>query len=261
MTLVMSEIVGQKGVCSLLNKMYERGDILQSLEVEGLLKEAEVSGDIFSQLRSSGLFMDSPNGFYISTTGKKITLLLKAINGDEEISEIFQQLINLYPSFRPYELITESVTDYFIDGLCLRPDFIRVLICSPWIRLDEEHLSDLKGAVSKAFTRYKNLQILIITKPKKDYHNWGASVETFEVLMDLGAEIVTQSKLHTKLYISEPGQYGGAHYAILGSENLTGRRNIELAIKIQDDNYILQKLHNYFNDIWQGSTMLKEVKI
>jgi len=255
----ISEVVGQKGVYFFLNRMYEIRDVVKTLELDQLIEEANISQSLFSDLTNTGLFIGTPQGFYISSLGKKVTLLLRTINGESDISDLFNQLAYLYPDLRPYELITENITDYFIDSIERHSDFIRIYICSPWIRLDEIHLKKLQGSVLKASSRYKNLQILLITKPKEGYRNWKASEETFKILMSLGAEIMTHSKLHTKLYISEPGPYGGAHYAILGSENLTGRKNIELAIKIENDNDILRKLNQYFYEIWQESQILKEV--
>jgi hypothetical protein len=256
---LISEVVGQKGVYSFLNRMYEIRDVVGASDLDQLIIEGNISQNLFSDLTNCGLFIGTPQGFYISSLGKKVTLLLRGINGDSDISELFYQLSYLYPELRPYELITENITDYFIDSIERQPDFIRIYICSPWIRLDETHLRKVQSAVLKASSQYRNLQILIITKPKEGYRNWKASAETFKVLRSLGAGIMTHNKLHTKLYISEPGPYGGGHYAILGSENLTGRKNIELAIKIENDNEILRKLNQYFYEIWQESQILKEV--
>lgn len=255
---LISEIVGQKSAYSFMNRTYERGDIINAVEMVSLMKETGVSDDLFSELANSGLFIESPDGFYISSLGKKATLLLRAINDYEEISEVFQQLTYLYPSLRPYELITENITDYFISSLYNRPDFIRIYICSPWIRLDENHIEQIKNAIYTASKRYINLQILIITLPLEQYRDRKA-IETLRALKQIGAEIVINRKLHAKLYISEPGPSGGSHYAIFGSENLTGRRNIELAIKIENDNQILRRLSLYFHEIWQDSQILEEV--
>ena len=255
---LMSEIVGQKGVYHFLNKIYEKRDILSSSEINKLLNEVKVPDEVISELNKMGLIIENPNGFYISSLGEKITLLLRAINNEEEILGILQKLTYLHSLQRPYELITESVTDYFINTLYANPDFIRLYICSPWIRLDKTHIKKIKSAILEASKLYANLQIHIITLPLTRYRDREA-IHTLKVLKELGAEIVINKKLHAKLYISEPGPRGGSHYAIFGSENLTGRKNIELAIKIQYDNEILRKLNLYFYNIWQKSKILKEV--
>jgi len=254
----ISEVVGQKGVYTFLNKMKEISDSVKTSDLEQLIVEANISQNLFSDLANCGLFISTPKGFYISSLGKKVNLLLKVINGDSDISELFNQLNDLYPDLKPYELITANITDYFINSIERYADFIRIYICSPWIRLDEIQLNKFQGAVLKASRLYSNLQILIITKPKEGYHNWEASAATFKTLRSLGAEIVTNNRLHTKLYLSEPGPYGGLHYAILGSENLTGRKNIELAIKIEKDNKILRKLNQYFYEIRLECQISKE---
>jgi len=265
MTL-MSEIVGQSGAYSFLDKVYSKGDIATNDELLNLMEEIGVSNNLFSDLISSGLLIGRPEGYYISSLGKKITLLLRAINGDEEILGVFQQLRYLYPSLQSLDLITEDITEYFINSLYLRPDFVRVLICSPWIRLDEDHLIKLYSSMYKASKKYTSVQLRVISLPPAGYYDWKASIRTFKLFHNLGGEIVfhkrrrnNKFRLHTKLYIVEPGPQGGSHFAIVGSENLTGKRNKELAIKIENDNEILRKLNLYFDEIWQESEISKEV--
>jgi hypothetical protein len=258
MAYLMSEVVGQKGVYPFLTRIYEIGDIVRSSQINELIEETNISQNIFWELTHLGLFISTPGGFCISSLGKKVTILLKGINGDSDIYELFNELSNLYPNLRPYELITENITDYFIDSLYSRPDFIRVYICSPWIRLDENRIEKIKNAIFTASKRYPNLQISVITLPLERYRDKKA-FETIKVLKQIGAEIVVNPRLHAKLYMSEPGPLGGSHYAIFGSENLTGRGNIELAIKIENDNEILRKLNQYFYEIWEESQILKEV--
>jgi len=231
---VVSEVVGQKGAYPFLNRIYQVGDVVTASKLEELIAQSDISQQLFSDFTSTGLFISAPEGFYISSLGKRVVVLLRCINGDSSAVELFNELTSLQPESKPYELITESVTDYFIDSMDKHCDFIRIRICSPWIRLSDEHLERLKAAAAKASRMYKNLQILVITLPKKGYRNWKAS-------------------------ISEPGPYGGSHYAILGSENLTGMGNIELAIRIEHDNEILRKLNLYFDEIKEKSDLLKEV--
>lgn len=258
-SLLLSEIVGQKGIYQFLDKVYEHQGTIKSNELIELTEKIGITQAVFSELNRAGLFVGTIEGFYISTLGTKVTLLLKAINEDKELSEVFRELTYLYPELKLYELITSDITSYFIDSLLLSPNFIRIYICSPWIKLNQDHLERIRQAVLKARLKYENLEILIITKPREGYHNWEGSKETFRVLRELGAKVVTNKKLHAKLFISEPGPFGGIHYAILGSENLTGRRNIELAMKIENDNEILDKLTRFFFEIQEESEILEEV--
>lgn len=256
--LLMSEIIGQKGVYSFLDSVYESHEVISSVKMANLVNEAGMSDGALSDLALSGLLAESPDGFYVSSLGKKTTLLLRAVNGKEELLEIFRKLAYLYPQLKPYELLTSNITDFFIDSLSYRTDFIRIYICSPWIKLEEEQLRKIKHAIFKATSRYQSIQIFVITLPTNRYRDKKA-IETLKELKQLGAEIMTHEKLHAKLYISEPGPYGGIHYAIFGSENLTGRKNIELGIKIENDNEILWRLTEFFRNIQEESEILKEV--
>jgi len=257
---LLSEVVGQKGVYYFLKHTYEIMDIVRSSKINELIDKTNISQNIFSELTKLGLFISTPGGFYISSLGRKVTLLLKGINDDIDIHKLFNELSNLYPNLnlRPYELITENITDYFIDSVYNKPDFIRIYICSPWIRLDENRIEKIKNAIFTASKLYPNLQISIISLPLERYRD-STAIETIKALKQIGSEILVNPRLHAKLYMSEPGPVGGSHYAIFGSENLTGRGNIELAIKIENDNEILKKLNQYFYEIRQKSQILKEV--
>lgn len=254
----MSEIIGQKGVYSFLDSVYESLEVIHSVKMANFLNEAGMSDDVLSDLALSGLIVEGPDGFYISSLGNKVTLLLRAINGKEDLPDIFRKLTYLYPQLKSYELLTSNITDFFIDSLSYRTDFIRIYICSPWIRLEQEQLGKVEQAIFKATSRYQSIQIFVITLPTNRYRDKKA-IETLKELKQLGAEIMTHEKLHAKLYISEPGPYGGIHYAIFGSENLTGRKNIELGIKIENDNELLGNLTNFFREIQEESKFLKEV--
>jgi hypothetical protein len=205
---LISEVVGQKGAYPFLHKTCQIRDVITTSKLDELIAEFDISQELFSDLTNIGLFTGTPQGFYISTLGKKAVVLLRCLNGDCSNNDLFNELASLQPESRPYELITEGITDYFIDSVDKYCDFIRIRICSPWIRLSDEHLEKFKAAVAKAYRMYNNLEISVISLPKERYRNWKASIPTFKTLMDLGATIVTIKDLHTKLYmyvVSESG--------------------------------------------------------
>ncbi len=259
--LLMSEIVGQAGAFPFLDKFYEAHKILSSDEVSGLTKEAGITDRLFSDLSSAGLLEGATSGFCISSLGEKVLLLLRAINDKEDLTEVYRKLTYLYPELKPYELVTEDITGLFIDTLLSRSDFIRIYICSPWIRLEEEQLDRIKNSVLKAMNRYNSIQIFIVTLPLRRYRYPEGLTNGVTELKHIGADVtvITNAKLHAKLYISEPGPYGGVHWAIFGSENLTSRHSIELGIKIENDNEILGKLTNFFQKIQEEGKLLEEV--
>lgn len=257
-SLLMSELVGQRGIYSLLDSVCESPGTISSIQISNFLRNLEISADTFLDLVVAGLMVENPDGYFISSLGKKVTLLLHAINEKEQLSEVFRKLTYLYPHLKPYELLTSNITDFFVDSLSYRTDFIRLYVCSPWIRLGQEQLRKVKQAILRATGIYPSIQIFIITLPINRYRD-KIAIGTLRELKQLGAEIMTHDKLHAKLYISEPGPRGGIHYAIFGSENLTGRRNIELGIKIENDNELLGKLTSFFRDIQEEARILEEV--
>jgi len=261
MKSLMSETVGQRGAFPFLDKFYKAHKIFSSTEVADLINEVGITDRLFSELFSAGLLEGATSGFYISSLGERVALLLRAVNDKEDLTEVYRKLTYLYPELKPYELITENITGLFIDTLLSRSDFIRIYICSPWIRLEEEQLDRIKNSVLKAINRYGSMQIFIVTLPLRRYHYPEGLTNGVTELKRLGAEVtvVTNAKLHAKLYISEPGPYGGIHWAIFGSENLTGRQNIELGIKIENDNELLGKLANFFRKIQEEGKLLEEV--
>jgi hypothetical protein len=252
-----SEIVGQKNVYPFLNSVYELHSTISNHKVRSLINNYKLHEFIYEDLVRCGIFNHTAKSIYLSSLGEKIILFLRGINEADTLSEIIHKLNNLTVHSRKYELITDNITGYLINRLYQNPNFIRLYICSPWIKLDNQYISKLKSAYFEASKKYSNIQIKIVTLPPDGYHNWRASENTFNELRSMGAEILHHKhkkdniyKLHTKLYIAEPGPNGGEHFAILGSENLTGRGNTELAIKVENDNSILFNLTEYFNTIY-----------
>ena len=70
------------------------------------------------------------------------------------------------------------------------------------------------------------------------------------------ADIVCHPNLHTKLYIIWSKE---RQVAIFGSENLTGVRNIELGIYV-DDPVITNKLYRYWIEIYDASEIMGDIE-
>lgn len=243
---ILTELVGRPGVFQFLDGLLGAAARIQSHDVPAVSHKVGMTTDTFSDLTQVGILGTSTDGFYLSQLGQKTALLLRAVNDTEALAEVLGKLSDLYPGLRPYELITHDVTNFFIDNLFSRTDFIRIYICSPWIRLDDEHLEKVRAALARS--PYAEVEINVITLPMHRYND-ARALRTVRHLKNLGAEVFTNERLHAKLYISEPGPRGGSQYAIFGSENLTGRKNIELGLKIENDNELLGKLANFFRSI------------
>jgi len=95
------------------------------------------------------------------------------------------------------------------------------------------------------------IEVVVISRPlDKRASGYQAFFKTFSALEKIGAEIVTHDDLHAKIYIRDQGPAGGLRLAICGSENLTGSRNIELGVRITNDNVIINKLISHFFEIY-----------
>src|SRR6516225_4478752 len=209
---LLSETIGQPGVFSLLDRLLQfQGPLSFSLFEEvrlGSAAEENVAADLFN----NGLLATDAEKVLITTLGQKLTLLLRAINDRDELTQTFHKLGNLFPYLQRFHLIEGNITEYVVEAINTRRDFVRLYICSPWIRLKEPHLQRLKAAVLASRYHYPQLQILVITLPADRYKDINA-LTTLKELRALGATIMTHRKLHAKLYISEPGPRGGSFYA------------------------------------------------
>ena len=256
-----SEILGQPGVFGLLSELHSAQELLID-QVPDLMTDLGVKTPelLFGQLKDISIIFEVSDKLYLSNKGQELWWLLQAINGLDP-RRAFQHLARLDPTLFPYELVTEGMTAEFIDSLDSYPTFKRVFLCSPWIYLKKKTLQKFSYAVYKAQKRtgVKKIDIIAIAQPLKAQNpQYQQFREVFVNLRKLGAEIVVHEKLHSKLYIRDPGPAGGLNQAIFGSENLTSKRNIELGIRITNDTAMINKLIRYFFDIYQQCQPFEE---
>jgi hypothetical protein len=227
--------------------------IEEVLQREGLASPSE----ILSTMQKVGVLGSTPDGYYLTTFGRRTGILLRAMYGRLPVDEVIRQLQMLYPYARPYTLLTEGIVDSFFDSLEGRPDFIRLHICSPWVRLTQKLRRQLRSALAKAHDAYPGaIELVVIMRPPVGASAWLDDVrESCHLLRGLGATIYYNKRIHAKLYIRQPGPRGGLQSAIFGSENLTGVGNVELGIRIDNDSDILQKLDLLFLSIQAESIL------
>lgn len=200
---------------------------------------------VLEELRVAGFFTVRPPGLALTTKGYRTLLFTSGALGAASV-KVFDELRVIEATLHRYELVREGMTSRFIKGLLTEPGFQRLYICSPWINLQKDDLGRLAVALDKArrtLTRPPEMLVLVQT-PKPEQRR------SLEILQGLGAEVVEKPKLHSKLYMREPGPSGGLSLAIVGSENLTRQKWIELGIEIRNDSQILSKLRSYFFDIF-----------
>ena len=206
----------------------------------------------FDDLVSASILQRLGIRFTLSTFGIRAFVLLDALNGGD-IRLAYQRLANLDSTLHTYELVREEMTATFLKDINARPDFARLYICSPWIALDARARGMLIHAIQSAEARGERPELLVLTRPSGK----GDAPPGVTPLRDLGATVFLNSRLHTKLYIREPGVRGGYALAIVGSQNLTRSRYIELGIRINSDGRMIDRLIRYFLELSHASVEVR----
>lgn len=216
--------------------------LLELMDAAGVLDGAT----LLTELLATGLLARRGDVSGLTTLGIRTTLLLQAIN-EGNISEVFDRLATYDPSLHRYELVREGMTHQFIDGLTRRPGFQRLYICSPWISFAAVDLGALMTAIIREERRGNTPELLVITRPAKGTKD--TPPEAVVPLQELGGTVFLHPRLHTKLYIREPGNNGGEMMAIIGSQNLTQSNYLELGIRINSDTCLVGQLIRYYLDL------------
>jgi hypothetical protein len=206
---------------------------------------------VFQGLRAAGFFLARPPGLALSTSGYRTLLFTSGALGTAS-TKIYDELRVIEPSLHKYDLVREGMTSRFIKSLLNEPGFQRIYICSPWINIQKDDLGRLAVAIHnarKTLVRTPEILVLVQTPDPERPEQRNSLIS----LAGLGAEIVEKPRLHSKLYMREPGPSGGLSLAIVGSENLTRQKWLELGVEIRNDSHILSKLRAYFFDIFGRS--------
>lgn len=201
---------------------------------------------VFEDLGVAGFFSARPPGVALTTKGHRTLLFTSGALGATS-EGIFDELRSIETTLHRYELVREGMTSRFIKGLLTEPGFQRLYICSPWINLQKDDLGRLAVALDKArrtLARPPEILVLVQTPKIPELR------KSLEILKGFGAEIAEKPRLHSKLYMREPGPSGGLSLAIVGSENLTRQKWLELGIEIRNDSRTLSKLRSYFFDVF-----------
>ncbi|MBU0898947.1 MAG: hypothetical protein KKB03_03605 [Nanoarchaeota archaeon] len=129
-----------------------------------------------------------------------------------------------------------------------------VLICSPWITYIVEELSNFKKKKDKKKTNLKIITRLM----KEDIEKGIIDLDKLRILKDdFNAEIRYNNDLHAKMVIIDDS------VAIMSSANLTRKGlfvNYEAGLCLRDKTMV-NKVAQFFNDVWEDSIPLTENSI
>jgi hypothetical protein len=150
----------------------------------------------------------------LSVFGVRTALLVEAINGGD-IEDVFRRLRRVTGVGEPYELVKEGMTRLFFESLLQIPGFRRLYICSPWVHPSQREAACFHYAALKMEEHTGRLpEVLILTRPPACAPK-GAE-DGLDPFVKLGAQVFFHRRLHSKLYIREPGPSGGCLMAVVG---------------------------------------------
>jgi hypothetical protein len=257
-------------IYKVLAKPYAK-HILEALDKQPFLNIDQISGLLgqepdtikkqVEQFQALGLVLKSvlTSGYHLTSQGKICLILCDMVEGGS-LKEGIRKLFSYIDE--EFELLTENITDNFLAMIRKGRIFQNIYICSPWIQISNSERAILQKVIKDSRKSIgEKVGILIITRPPDVETLFGRKIaESLRWLDKLGSDISLVKRLHTKLYIAEPGPHGGPFFAVFGSENLTGARNIELGIKIVNNPHILNKLVSYFFDIFSRGKPYRKIQ-
>lgn len=252
---LLHELVASPGVLEVLQHLQRNHDsALHRPSLEEVLANHSVGRptDTIDSLLSANLLTQVGVRLALSAHGQRVLLLIEAVNGGD-IHDIYRRLRRLDGLDEMYELVREGMTSLFFKSLVDRPGFGELYICSPWINPSEKEQRTLRYAMLLAErSGGQRPRINIVTRPA-DMMPPGCQ-NGLRVFNDLDASISYNRKVHSKLYIREPGLSGGYSMAIVGSENLTRSSHLELGIKISGDSRLIDHLIGYFLQVAEAGS-------
>lgn len=247
------QVLAKDGAYEILKFLYERLECPTSDVFEEFLNyySRDHINNVIKGLDSIFFIQQTGDSLRITEDGSEAFLLLKVINGVSLESVIDELSVRIRSR---WSLITKDISNAFFKILSDLTDVKDIMICSPWIRLEESQRALLFNIMKNNRTK-----ISVITRSpsllKEGNSTWrNQVVGTLRWMKKQGIEIVAHPNLHTKLYIIESKQQS---IAVFGSENLTSARNIELAIQITDQS-IIGKLISYWTEILSQSKIVEE---
>lgn len=217
------------------------------IQLENVLHDhgASAPASLVDRLIGANLLQRIGDQIAISRSGRKIQLLMDAIEGGD-VADICRRLQRI-DGRQSYELVREGMTEGFFADLAQATDRLGTLyVCSPWINASDLAIKNLRYCFVSASRQPMQLpELLVVTRPTRDQ----TSPSSLAPFRELGARVYLHPRLHSKLYIREPDQNGGALFAVVGSQNLTRSRYFELGIRITGDDQLVRQLIRYFMEL------------
>jgi len=201
---------------------------------------------LIQECREANLLQSVGPRVGISPYGRRALILVDALQG-ADLNATIRKLRRTSGARETYELVHEGMTKQFFASLIDHPSVGTLYICSPWINPSDREAAILRHAVLENQRQGHRVEVMVVTRPPDERPD--GTTDGLKCLEDVGAQIYFHSRLHSKLYIREPGINGGTLMAIVGSQNLTRSNYLELGIRINNDSQMINELIRYFMKI------------
>lgn len=207
------------------------------------------SETLLEVLTANGLLVRSGKKFLTTKALSRSLLLTHALDG-ADLDETWERLRDLYPELDKISIVKRDMTGIFFRELFRQTYSGSIMICSPWINLTTNQRASLQSLVMMSRTAGEAVNVDIITRdPKSDKREALPLTSTLEFLASIGANISIVPAVHAKVYIRTPSSSGGDEFAIVGSQNLTIPKYLELGLFIRNDSRLVRRLAGAFYGI------------
>src|SRR5437867_217975 len=110
-----TEVLGSPGVFQLVDSLYETQGRIDRSVFDQISKSSGIGQPTVDKLLGSGLFHVTSARVDITTFGQRVALLMRVLNDQEDLADAIRKLGELYPQLKPFELITNNITEYVLD--------------------------------------------------------------------------------------------------------------------------------------------------
>jgi hypothetical protein len=230
-------------------RLIDRRGTLSVSEMAIHLRPDRVVAEVIELLVSLGLAAYVPQTLSSTRELRRALLLLEAVEGGD-LDACFSALRSMYPALDKISIVRQHMSRTFLKLLFAERSLGRVSICSPWIHLSVNEQRRLKWLASQTLASGENISMVVVTRPISGDPISRAPLEaSLEFLRKLGADIILKKNVHAKVYIRIPGDSGGTEFAVIGSENLTVPKYLELGLLVKNDSSLINKLVGAFYEI------------
>ncbi|HEY0383815.1 MAG TPA: hypothetical protein VGC72_16605 [Candidatus Elarobacter sp.] len=213
------------------------------------LRPDRIAIEIVEMLVSLGLAAHVSETVSTTRELRRSLLLLDAVEGGD-LDACFAALRSMYPALDKISIVRQQMTRTFLKLLFEERSLGRVSICSPWIHLSPNEQKRLKWLAGETLAAGEQISMVVVTRPVTGNPISAAPLQaSLDFLRSIGAEIILRKNVHAKVYIRIPGDGGGAEFAVIGSENLTVPKYLELGLLVKNDSSLINKLVGAFYDI------------